>query len=236
MNKKIIPMALAGSLICGQALAVEVTGGEIDLGYSVFTDETDVSKFAITGGVEISFSQAFSLQLDAGTHAFNLTDETGSNVSAHAIYHVDDALSLGAFYGMDRAAGVSTDFYGVEGGYKLANFDVEGYVAHGEDSGVSATVVGLDGTYPVSNAFELGASVDRIDFGSGVRLTRLGVTGTYNVAPNTGLYAELGSVNGSAYGLSDSESYVGIGAKVTFGSDPGTTFGRRSVFELLPGL
>lgn len=235
MNKGIVFGTLAYSLFCTQVLAVEITGGEAVLGYSAFAGNTDVSKASLTGGVEIGFSSAFSLQLDAGAHSFNLWDETGSSVAVHAIYHFDDALSIGTFYGVDRLAGAPTGLYGIEGGYKQVSFAVDGYVAQADDSELSATVFGLEGRFATGEAFYIGASVDRIDFDSGFGLTRFGVTGTYSFSRYSGVYAELGRLTGDAYGFSGSEIYVGIGANFSFGADRGTTFGRRNVFELIPG-
>ena len=51
----------------------------------------------------------------------------------------------------------------------------------------------------------------------------------------TGGQGEVGSAKASALGLSGSEPFVGLGGRVTFGADRGTTFDRRSLLDLLPG-
>ncbi len=236
MKRSLIVFAAAGTIFGAAAEAFEFNGGELSLGYSAFSDDTDISKLSVTGSAEFGFSRAFSVQLDAGSHAFNFVDENGTNISAHGIFHANEQLSLGAFYGVDRFNGDSADFYGLELGYELPNVDLEGYVARGEESGVSADVFGLDGKLKANETLDVMASIDHASFDGGLDLTRFSVGGVWKATPGIGLYAELGSVKADALGFSDSEGYVGIGATFTFGADRGATFGRRSTFELIPGL
>ena len=228
--------AIASAVAFSSAQAVEVTGGDVALGYSTFTDDTDVSKFAVTGAVEIGFTPNLALQFDAGAHAFNLIDETGTNLTLHGIYHANEQVSFGGFYGNDRLFGDNQDFYGLETGFESGAANGELFIAHAEDSGFDVNITGLSGSYGFDHGFTLGGSLQYANFDGSLDVTRLGATGTYTVNPAFDVYAELGTVKAGAFGFSNSEPYFGIGAAMTFGADRGATFGRRGLFELLPGL
>ncbi|MCU9846572.1 hypothetical protein OEZ60_00945 [Defluviimonas sp. WL0024] len=227
---------VASTLAFTPAMAVEVTGGDLAFSYSTFTDDTDVSKLAVTGAVEIGFTPNFGVQFDAGAHAFNLIDETGTNLTLHGIYHANDQVSFGGFYGNDRLFGDNQDFYGLEAGFDLGAANAEAYLAHADDAGFHVNITGLSGSYGFDHGFTLGGSLQHANFDGGLDVTRFGATGSYAVSPTFDVYAELGTVKAGAFGFSNSEPYVGIGAAMTFGAERGATFGRRGLFELLPGL
>lgn len=220
----------------GPAHAVEVTGADITLGYSAFTEDNDFNASALEGSLEVGFNKQFGVQLDLGYHKFGAIDDDATTATLHGIYHVDDATSLGLFYGRDSALGGNIDFYGIEAGHEYDRFDVEGYVAHGEESGFSGTVVGLSGAYAATDSFKLGLSLDNADFDGGVTVRRVGVKGAYDFGTAASVYAEIGSLNGKVGGFSDSETFVGVGASFSFGADRGATFGQRGLAHLIPGL
>ena len=230
---------LAASLplvISNSAQAFEFTGGSIDLNYSAFTEDNDFATTALTGAVEFGFNRNFGVQFDLGTFAYDFVDESGTNAALHAIYHINETSSLGAFYGRDEIDGEGVDFYGVEIGQEFQDFGVEAYIGAGDDSGVSATVFGLTGLYEFDQGFGLGASWERMDFNGDLDLTRFAVKADFAVGSNVDLYAEFGSFSADGFGVSGSENFFGIGAKFNFGASRGATFEDRGMLKLIPGL
>lgn len=228
-------LALGAILVTTPVSAFEATGGEVKLSYSAFTEDSDFSKTTLDGSVEFGFNRNFGIQADLGFHNLNFIDETGTNAALHALYHLNDQTSFGVFYGVDRILGESSDFYGIEVGQEGRNFDVEAYVGAGEDAGVSGTVAGLSGRYNINEAFALGLALHRVDI-ENLEVTRIGVTTDFTLTPGFAVLAEVGTVDASAFGYSDSDTYFEIGARWSFGAERGATFGKRGLLELLPGL
>lgn len=235
--QRVVPSFALGAalLFTAPAAAFEVTGGEVQLAYSAFWENTDASKAVLEGAVEFGFNRNFGVQLDLGFHNLNLAEETGTNGVLHAIFHLSDRTSVGAFYGMDRLLGESIDFYGLELGQEGRNFDFEAYVGLGEEAGGSGTVVGLSGRYNVNEAFSFGLALHRVDIEDS-DATRIGITSEYAMTPGFALAAEFGTVDATLFGTSDSEAYFEVGATWRFGAERGATFGKRGLLELLPGL
>jgi len=233
--KTTIVIALGALALAQNAFAAEVTGGNLEIRHSAFTDQTSLSSTSFTGSMEVGFTRAFALQFDLGMYKLNAINETGRNAAIHAVYHVNETASLGFFLGNDDIAG-SANIYGIEGGFELPGVDVELYLADETDSGASATLFGVDLHHDFGNNFGITGTLDRADFGSGVDLTRLKIGVNYDLSPTSEIYGELGSLNASAMGLSGSEAFVGIGARINFGAARGTTFKRRGLLELIPGL
>ena len=224
---------MAGALFAAApTFAQELRGGSLTFGHSAFVRDTSVSKTSLDGQVEVGFGRSIGLQLDLGISHLNSIGEGSTNATLHGIYHVSDQTSLGLFVGADRLSGQSLDFVGFEVGQEAAKFDIETYIAYGEDSGIDGTIAGFSGRYSVSDSFGIGGSVERGDIG-GVGLTRFGLKGDYAATPNIALVAEVGAFD--APGTS-TEAFVGLGGKFTFGNERGTTFGKRGVVNLIPGL
>jgi len=223
-------------LFAQDAGAVEVTGSTVDLSYSTFFDDTDVSRFALGGQVEVGFTRNFSLQFDAAYYDLNAVNDSGRTLGVHAIYHFSEEGSLGAFWGNDDISGSDVDFYGLEGGYEFNSVDAEVYFATCDTAGVDGTIIGADPYGEIGNGFGLGAGIDHGNFDGGVDVTRFNVMVDYAATRNTSVYLEIGSLDVNAFGLSGSEGFIGFGARFDFGAERGATFGRRGLLELLPGL
>jgi len=235
---KFLASALLGvSLTVAQtANAVEVTGGSINLYYSGFTDETDVSNFGIEGSMEIGFTQAFSAQLDLSHNDFGATNIGVGGYGAHAIWHLDPATSFGAYYGREDFEGADLDNYGVEAGYETAAWEFEGYLGRLDDGGNKSTAFGVSGRYLFQNDLGLTGYYDDAGLGDEVDISRVGIKLDRDVAPNLNLFLEVGSGRLEASGASISEPYLGIGGKLVFGAERGATFEQRGLARILPGL
>jgi hypothetical protein len=122
--------------------AAEVTGGQVALSYSAFTNKGSVNHTSLEGGANYSFGQNFSIQGDLGFHGFGTTNEDGSTVTLHGIYNLNDTTSLGAYVGHEPFSGGNINVYGIEAGKDLGRIDIEGYIGGMGDSTDSLTVLG----------------------------------------------------------------------------------------------
>ena len=221
------------------AQAVEVTGGSVDLSYSAFLDETDIDKTSFEGSLEMAFDRNWAAQVDVGYDSFGFTGVDATSVGLHGIYHLNEETSFGAFYTHERAElyGLDdeADILGLEFGHESGRFEFEGYLGRGEAAGFDGTMFGLSGRYALSDRVGVTGAIDRIEV-EGVDLQSLSLKVDGEVSDSLNLYVELGSGKADLLGASESEPFVGVGGKVTFGAKRGATFERRSIADLLPGL
>lgn len=228
--------ALCGAtLICAQAAqAAEIIGGSVELSYSSFTEDSSVRRVGIDGSMEIGFTQNFSAQVDLTHHDLNAAGGDATTFAAHGIYHMNDVTSFGAFYAVENTNTGTFDYYGLEAGHEVGQFDLEGYIARADANAVDADVIGVSARYDLANTFGVTGSYDHIDI-AGADLSTTTLRVDRDVAQNVNLFVEVGSARAAAGGLSGSETFVGLGGKITFGAERGTTFDARGLARLLPG-
>lgn len=216
------------------AQAFEFTGGQVELSYSGYTDNLlkKLDKTAITGSVEVGFSQAFSMQADLGFMNFGFNDDDGTNFGLHSIYHLSDTTSAGFYFGQDRIGGGSLGITGVEIGHQAGMVGLESYLTYAKDSADDGLIFGASAGLDLSDMAEIGVSFDRVDVDNS-KASRLALTGAYTMANGFAITGELGSMEVKGAG---SQPFFGIGGKMTFGAKRGATFGERSLLNLLPGL
>lgn len=233
MSKSFIAAALAAALISHPVLAGEVTGGSIGIDYSAFTEDSygTIDKTSLSGSLEYGFDRNVAVQGDLALTKFGLSEFDANNVTLHGIYHIDEATSLGAFIGRDTVESEGLTFYGLEAGHEVGQFAGETYIAYGEESGVDGTIFGLSGLYKANDALGLGMSYDRLDI-EDADAHRVALEAEYRMQ-SVVLTAQLGQAEIEDTG---SETFFGIGARMTFGAERGATFGKRGLIELLPGL
>lgn len=233
MKSILISAACIAALVAHGSFAGEVTGGSLGLGYSAFTDTSagTVNKTSLDASLEYGFNRDFGLQGDVSIGRFGWSDFDTSSVGLHAIYHVSENASLGAFAVHDVVNGAGQNFYGAEAGFEQGQIAGNVYAAAGSNSGVTGRLLGLGGTYHVSPGFSLGASYDRLDV-STLEASRLQLETEFHLDKVT-LSAQLGSADVNNAG---SETYFGLGAKVNFGAKRGATFEQRGLLAVLPGL
>ena len=223
----------------GAVQAAEITGGSVGLSYSAFADDTDVDKLSLSGSVEVGFNRNVSLQFDAGQDSFGASDIDMRAIGLHAIYHMNDATSFGAFYTREEAklGGLTdkTDILGLEFGHETGQVDFEGFVGRGESDDGDGTIFGVSGRYAMANEVGVTGAFDRIS-SDGIDLDKLTLQLDSDVGQNVNVFVEVGAARVSGFGQSETEPFVGIGGKITFGAERGATFERRSLGDLLPGL
>ncbi|WP_415920987.1 porin [Tateyamaria sp. SN6-1] len=235
---KYLSIALLGATLPVSALAqqVQVTGGSLQLKYSTFADETDLSRLNIEGSVEIGFSRAFSVQVDLGYNDFDLSDVDTSNIGLHGIYHVSEDLSLGAFYVREDVEDIDFDLVGIEAGYETGKFAFEGYIASFDIDNDGETVIGVAGRYGFDNGLGLGLRHEDAGSDSTASIATTTITLDKDVTETVNLFLEVGSTDFDALGGSASETFVGVGGKIVFGAERGATFDQRGLFRLIPGF
>ncbi len=234
MKYHILTTAFAVTLSAGMATAQEFKG-DITLGYSAFWDDMSVNRLSGEAAFEFGLSDRASVQLDLGLYGFGATNFDGTNFVLHGIFDVNPQASAGLFLGIDDVNGSSVDFYGLEYGQSFGTGGVEAYLARGEDAGVTGTLIGVEGKFALSDQFGLGVKIDNADFNGVLDVTRFGVKGIYALGQGSSVFAEVGSLRADGFGLSGSEAFVGLGLSIEMGGEE-STFGRRGLLALIPGL
>lgn len=218
------------------ALAFEITGGDVALGYSELTDAATVSTTSLEGSVEVGFTRSFAVQLDAANYSFGLNDEDVTNFTIHALYHINDTFSAGAFLGQDTFNGSDLILRGFEVGREFSAFDLEAYVASAEDDGDKGLLYGFEGRYDLANGVFLGASFDETDLGDDLTLTNIAARVGYAISESFDGSFEVGHVSYETSSAEISEPYFGLAVEFKFGADRGATFGERSTGSSLPAF
>lgn len=219
--------------------AAELVGGYIDVGYSAFTSQSNLSKRSLTGSGEVAFTRTFGLQADLGLHDLNAVNELGTNVTLHGNFHVGDFTSLGVFAGRDSLNNQGVNFYGVEAGHEMGRVELEGYASVADaagNNGSNGTIAGLQVRGNINESWRVKANVDYVDARNGVDATRYSVGADYNFGQGGTIYAEAGGYDANAGAVGANEAFVGIGLRYNLGTKRGTTFGRRGFLNTLPGL
>ncbi|MDB6452557.1 hypothetical protein [Falsirhodobacter sp. 20TX0035] len=221
-------------VLASPALALDFMGGNVTLGYSGLKNDMDYSRASLTGQAEFGITPAFSLQTDVGVSKFFEVGETEHNLTLHGIWHNGPA-DLGVFYGGERIAGDTKDFYGFELGQQTEVFDVELYVGRGENFGWDGIMGGVSGRYALTPQFGLGLAYDRANI-ERLDMSRVALKADYAVRPDITLGAEIGSFRADLNDVWGRETYVGVNAKMSFGAQGGTSFNRRGLLNIVPGL
>lgn len=232
MNRLFV-LALAAGSLATPALA-QVTGATLELGHSFFTEDDSIAKTTLGGSAEFGFNSRFGVQGDLGYSRLNAIDDSSIALAGHGLFYVNQQVTLGGFYGVEDVRGESTDYYGFEVGQKSDRFNVQAYVGRAESSGLTGSMMGVEGNFALQGGFGLGGKVQHLDI-EGLDATRLGVTGQYGFANGLAVTAEVGTVTSDDLGLDGVEPYIGIGARFDLGSTRGTTFNRRSILSVAAG-
>ncbi len=231
--RKFVTIALL-SLTPASALAEgAVNGAELGFAWSGFlpSDTRAANNLALHGALDYGFTPNLAAQLDLAQHHYTYTNDEGGNVTLHAIGHVGQATALGAFLGHEWIDGDHLEHYGLEAKHEFGLIGVEGYTAWVENDTTDASIIGLSGSYAMSEALSFGGRFETIDTEGGTDTTALDATVAYAMPHGVTLDGSLGLIDGNKM---DTEVTFGLGIRTTLGGN-GVTFGRRGVQELIPG-
>lgn len=234
MSKHTLITAAVLAVVGSGVMAQGITGGTI--GVEV-TQPTDFDEFVGTnyfGAIEYGINRQFAVSADLSSYRFDSIDEDATSATLHGIYHLSDTASVGAFYGLDRPEDASdVNIFGVEGGTEFMGGQVEGYLGLA-DNDAETVIYGVDGNYAFTESISFKGGAAFADSGDDGSASTFSLGAEYTITGGPSLYAELGNVNLDDGVSDESETFVGIGARINFGAARGTTFGQRSIFEALP--
>ena len=234
MSKNTFITAAVLAVIGSGAMAQGITGGSI--GVEV-TQPTDFEEFIGTnyfGAIEYGITRQFAVSADVSSYRFDSLDQDATSATLHGVYHLGDTASVGVFFGQDKLEGEdSLNIYGIEGGTEFMGGQVEAYVGVA-DNDADTKIFGFDGNYNFNEAISFKGGAAFQDSGDEGSASTISIGAEYTITGGPSLYAELGNVNVDSGATDESETFIGLGARINFGSARGTTFGQRSVFEALP--
>lgn len=210
-----------------------VTGGTLGVEVNAPTDLSDFGGTTYFGGIEYAINKNFSVAADISSYRFDNLGTDASSATLHGIYHMNDLTSFGLFFGQDKNETETSKVMGVEAGTEFMGGTVEGYVGRANSDTSDATIIGADGFYDWSESIQFtgGAAIANFDLGSTRTVT---VGASYTISNGPDLYAEIGSVSVDDGTSTDSDTFIGLGARLNLGAERGTTFDQRSLFEILP--
>jgi hypothetical protein len=223
--------ALAVSAPFSVAQAAEVVGADAGLEFSTFThDMDDLNKLTANGALEIGLTQELSVQGDFALSQMGFIDDMTEAAGLHAIYNLP-SLSLGAFAGKDWIDGQNSHHYGIEAATAEGQITGQGYIGKVLHSRYEGTIFGARADFAAMPDLTVGARYDNInvDDEDGYRLS---LTTGYTMG-DFRLTGEIGRADTQNDGA---ETFLSVGAKMSFGGRNGTTFDRRGVISILPGL
>ena len=221
---------LAVAASTAQAQSFGFTGGEISAEALAYSDGGDIGSTAYSGALEFGITRQFSVAVDLGFYGLQTLDLQADTATVHGIYQFSDTVSLGVFYGQDRQDDNEATVIGLEGGTEFAGVAVEGYFAQLDGTGDNATLIGVSGEYGFSDSITALGSFHIADLGD-ASSNRLAVGGQYTIASGPDLWAEIGTLKVDDGATASNDTFISIGARIEFGAERGTTFGRRSLFE-----
>jgi hypothetical protein len=223
-------------LVVASPAAAQVTGGSLGVEYSAPTDGGDFGGTTYSGALEYSFGRSFALSFDIAGYRLDNINTDASSATVHGVYHLDEMTSFGVFYGADSLDGGDAQaLYGIEAGTEFGDADVEAFIGQLEGTNDDALIYGFDANYGFSNGFSAIGSGGFTDVDDR-SLSRIAIGGQYEIAGGPQFYAEVGNVSAESGGVEADQTFVGVGARIAFGAERGTTFEQRSLFEILPGF
>ncbi|PZQ99568.1 MAG: hypothetical protein DI533_02560 [Cereibacter sphaeroides] len=225
--------AVLGTALLGTvpAFAQELVGGDLSIGHSFMLDDTGYSKTGIGGSLAFAFGQV-GVQGDMAGYSLNEIDGNGSAFTVHGSYLATPTLALGGFYGFDRYEGNTKDFFGAEIAGKSNRVGGEAYYAFGDDE----DFMGVNGRFAVSDSLGLSLGLDRLTPDNGSDVTKLSVGADFAFTRTASVYGEFGTISNPFPGQTADGGYIGIGARINFGSEGSPTFGRRGILDMIPGM
>ncbi len=230
-HKTAVTAAALAVLVSSPLTAQGFVGAELGIDVFAFSDNTDLGYTTYNGSLEFGITRNFGVAIDLSRYGLNSFDENVDNVTLHGIYHPSATMSVGAFAGRDYFTGGSIDSLGIEGGAEVLGADLEGFLGRVDNGTDTGTIYGISGAYPFGGNFAATGEVKAADIG-GDTLTRAALGAQYRFERGPKLYAEIGTIDVG----SSNEPFFSLGATVALGSQRGTTFGSRSLLDIVPGF
>jgi len=234
--QKVLWIALAAALVPATAIAEgSVRGAELGFSWSGLAEghERHKNNLALEGALEYGFTPGFSAQLDLAQRHFTNTDHEASSFTLHGIGHVNDSFAVGGFIGHEWIGGNHMEHYGLEATHDFGRVTIEGEASLLKNDGNDASILGLDGSYAMTDALSVGARFENVNAyrASGSDTTALDATVGYALPSGVKIDGSIGLVDGNR---SDREITLGLGVKMQMGGN-GVTFGQRGLAQAIKG-
>lgn len=234
MINKIAVFAALAAVFATPLAAQGVTGGQLGITYTAPVDGSDFGGTSYNGGVEYAINRQFAVSADFSSYSLDTFSTDPSSLTLHGVYHMSDTASLGLFFGQETIGDESAEYFGLEGGTEFMGGEIAGYFAsvQGDSDG---TMLGIDGQYDWRDGIGFTGNASMVSVND-TSISRIAIGGVYAMAEGPEFFGEIGSLSAESGGMSDSQSFIGLGARINFGAKRGTTFDQRSLYEVLPGF
>ena len=223
MTMKPVIAAILVAAFASPAVAQEFSGGEIGLEYNINADDTSTDVSSYNAGVEFSFGREYAISVTAANLDIGDSD-SATRLTLHGLYHLNPGSTVGLFYSADEddVAG-----YGVQGGTVLGLGEIGGYIGQRSVADSNATIVGFESRTQVADQITFFTDFDIASFDEVTSTTsELGVSYLFEQGPEA--YVQVGRQSLSGDDIEDQgDTYIGIGARISFGAKRGTTFESR---------
>ncbi|EYD72220.1 hypothetical protein [Limimaricola hongkongensis] len=234
-------MAAAFGLVAAGAQAQGFAGGVLSVETSAFFEEGDIGYTTYAGGLQFDIGAGFGVEADLASYGFSGFGSDGSNATLHAIFDIGPLMvlgdtSVGAFVGRDGYDDGDSTIFGIEGKGELYGLRSEAYLARHDGDLGEITLAGLGARYDITHDIYAMGDLGLADGGGEGELLRAALGGGYRIDGGPRLWGELGRIEADDDAFTGDETYLAIGAEIGFGPNAGTTFGSRSLFDIVPGL
>lgn len=219
-------IALVAATTATQSFAQGFDGAYVSAETLGYSSDSDLGQVTYSAGAQVSFG-AIAASADFSTYGFKALGGDATALTFHGLYTLPTGAQVGGFYGFDSFDGGETTYFGAEGQAFFAGVTVEAFLGQAEGDIADGGMFGLSGAYAIG-PIGLQAGYAMIDDAAGT--DRMSLTGEWNLGLGPTVYAEWGRVGGAA-----EEDYLALGVRLGIGQNGGTSFGPRSVFEIMPG-
>ncbi|MFU8825229.1 hypothetical protein [Yoonia sp.] len=226
MFRTVLVCAAAVTLAANAVQAQGFSGATLGIDYTKSLENADLGGVNYYGQAEVEAVAGISFALDLTFYDFIIAGGDAQNVTGHAIYALDNQISVGAYFGRDWIDGDTINTYGVQGAYVYGAGIAQGYIGLGDGVYDDILLIGAAGNYGFGGGISAVGSLDRVGFDGGHGLS-LEVGGEYALMNGPTFTGVLGRVSTD----DNDELYIGIKARIDLGHQGGTTFDRRGFFE-----
>jgi len=223
--------ATAALAACLPALAAAqgFSGAELSVETGLSSDGGDIGTAIYGASLEFGLMQRIAVAADLSHIGFGAFGSDARNATLRGIYQLGDGVALGFFAGQERLDSFDATFYGLEGATDLGAGRIEGYLMQSQGGASDGHIIGVSGAYDFSASLSAIGSLDVAEMDTSAR--RISVGGEYRLPGGPAVFAEIGQEDADG----DAEIFLSLGARIGIGMQGGTTFGRRSIADLLPG-
>lgn len=229
-----------GLTLAGGAQAQGFAGGTLAIETSAFFEEGDVGYTTYSGGLQFDLGLGFGTEINLASYGFSGFGADGSNVTLHALYDFGPLLAfgdanLGTFIGRDGYEDGDAEIFGVEASGEIYGLRAEGYLARHDGDLGRINLAGISAQYDITPQIFAMGDLGLADGEGDAELLRAALGGGYQIDGGPRLWGELGRIDAEEGAFTGDETYLAIGAEINFGPNSGTSFGSRSLFDIVPG-